>query len=420
MPDKNVKETRTTIDSMLELLRARGRMDINSITAVLNIAPTVVEGWAKVLESGGLARITYDFGRMFVEPFGMLGVGEEVLKAQSLARKTVVEQSVETQNILINRINDAIRSIDQATVEAEREFSKQQPSLRKSLEELNRLKTTVELYKTQMQAVAKGAETDYSTIMKKIEIVSRGLEPFTSNNFETTIKTITKRINEIIESIKNTEMNVDALSKGKDSAIEEIKKGLSAQIKELENTVNGSVSQVNSSYKQYKLQMDEELKNLNTQATLAVYALKQLHELIIDGQRYAKRIDEHKGQLTEKYAKVQSELRAANTLMTRKSDELTATIDNLIKKFGSLGEISTSIELAKSKRAEVEKEIASMMTELKGISGMLSSIGSEKGMSEDQRVNLLRELGQKSTQIMSRIEAMRKSLSGIETGLKGA
>jgi len=419
MPDKSVKETRTTIDSMLELLRSRGRMDINSITAMLNTAPTVVEGWAKVLESGGLAKITYDFGRMYVEPTN-IGVSEEAQKAQSTARRTVVEQSLETQNILINRINDAIRSIDQATIEAEKEFSKQQPGLRRSLDELNRLKTTIELYKTQMQAVAKSAEIDYSTITKKIETVSRGLEPFASNSFETTIQIITKRTNEIIAAIKNSETSFDALEKSKDSAIEEIKRNFSTQIKELESTVNSSINQINSSYAQYKAQLNGELKTMDTQATLAVYALKQLRELVNEEQRYAKRIDDHKRQLTEKYAKVESELRAANTLMARKSDELTATIDNLINKFGPLGEVSTSIELAKSRKLEVEKEIVSMMTELKGVSGVLSSIGSSKGMPEDQRAKLLTELGQKSTQIMSRIEALRKSLSGIETGLKGA
>ena len=420
MPDKSVKETKTTIDSMLELLRSRGKMDINSVSAALNVAPSVIEGWAKIFETGGLARITYDFGRMFIEPIELQGVSQEVLKAQTGAKKTVIEQSVETQNVLISRITDAIKSIDQATLEAEKEFATKEPELRKSLDELNKLKNIVEVYKVQMQEVARGVDTDYNTLIKKIETVNRGLAPFTAAGFETTIHTITRRINEIIDAIKNTEGAISAIQKSKDSTVSDIRKNLAAQVKILEDTTNKSIGKVNESFGQYKAQLDEQIRVLDAQAALGIIALKQLRELNSEEQIYTKRIEDHKRALTEKYEKVQSEIRATNVLMARKSEELTTTVNNLIKKFGPVGQVSNSINIAKAKKSDIEKEISSMLVELKEINDVLASIGSSKAMSDEQRSKLISGLEQKSSQTMVRIEGLRKSLSSINTELKGS
>ena len=42
MEQKSNTEARTTIDTMLELIRSKGRIDLNSIASTLGIAPSVV------------------------------------------------------------------------------------------------------------------------------------------------------------------------------------------------------------------------------------------------------------------------------------------------------------------------------------------------------------------------------------------
>ena len=67
----SAREAKTTIDSMVELLKMKGRMDLNSVAMALGLASSVVEGWAKVLEAGGVVKITYEVGRMYIEPMNL-------------------------------------------------------------------------------------------------------------------------------------------------------------------------------------------------------------------------------------------------------------------------------------------------------------------------------------------------------------
>jgi hypothetical protein len=47
------EQATTTIDSMVELIKAKGKIDVYpSIAVALDISPAVVEDWARVLESG--------------------------------------------------------------------------------------------------------------------------------------------------------------------------------------------------------------------------------------------------------------------------------------------------------------------------------------------------------------------------------
>jgi hypothetical protein len=63
-----IASAKTTIDSLLDLLRTRGRTELNSVAAKLNIDPRIIENWAKVLENGNLIKISYEVGKMYLEP----------------------------------------------------------------------------------------------------------------------------------------------------------------------------------------------------------------------------------------------------------------------------------------------------------------------------------------------------------------
>jgi Mn-dependent DtxR family transcriptional regulator len=57
----------TTIDALPDLLRAKGRMEISEIAATFNVNEKVAADWAKLLEEGGMVKILYEMGKMYVE-----------------------------------------------------------------------------------------------------------------------------------------------------------------------------------------------------------------------------------------------------------------------------------------------------------------------------------------------------------------
>ena len=49
-PAGDREETKTSIDSLLDLLNKYGRRDLTSIAVELGISPTIIESWLKILE----------------------------------------------------------------------------------------------------------------------------------------------------------------------------------------------------------------------------------------------------------------------------------------------------------------------------------------------------------------------------------
>ncbi len=66
--NKNSNETKTSIDKMLTLLQNKGRMDVNTLSLSLDTPASVIDDWAKILESANIVKISYELGKMYVEP----------------------------------------------------------------------------------------------------------------------------------------------------------------------------------------------------------------------------------------------------------------------------------------------------------------------------------------------------------------
>ena len=60
-------EAKTSIDSLIELLSDKGKLDLNTVSITLGVSPTIMEEWAKVLESGKLIKVSYEVGKMYLE-----------------------------------------------------------------------------------------------------------------------------------------------------------------------------------------------------------------------------------------------------------------------------------------------------------------------------------------------------------------
>ena len=60
-------EAKTTIDTLTELLKSKGKMEINKIADSLGIDTSIAENLIKVLEDANLVKVTYEVGKMYVE-----------------------------------------------------------------------------------------------------------------------------------------------------------------------------------------------------------------------------------------------------------------------------------------------------------------------------------------------------------------
>ena len=113
-PTGDRKETKTSIDSLLDLLNKYGRRDLTSIAVELGISPAIVESWVKILESGKLVRITYEMGKMYVSPSGKDGTEEEVT-VKSEVTKSAIENEVELDKLILDKFSEKVQRLSSIT-----------------------------------------------------------------------------------------------------------------------------------------------------------------------------------------------------------------------------------------------------------------------------------------------------------------
>src|SRR5271156_5028815 len=89
-----IEETRTSIDTLLELLKVKGKSELNGIAIALDVDPRIVENWAKVLETGNLIKISYKVGKMYLEPLNMKPDQQQDMQARIDVTKFILEEDI--------------------------------------------------------------------------------------------------------------------------------------------------------------------------------------------------------------------------------------------------------------------------------------------------------------------------------------
>ena len=167
-------ETRTTIDSLIELLKSKGKMELGAISMNLGVDPKIVEGWAKVLEKGSLVKISYEVGKMYVAPATLTPEQETQVKSKLEAKTVSVGADISAQLMNVAKLSEMIENIKASTVNAEKVYAEQMPALHKTVSEINRMYDTIEERDKSIKQISKKAEELYDSINKRItELNSR-------------------------------------------------------------------------------------------------------------------------------------------------------------------------------------------------------------------------------------------------------
>ena len=171
MEQKSNTEARTTIDTMLELIRSKGRIDLNSIASTLGIAPSVVEGWAKVLESGNLIKISYEVGKMFLSPMELSKDELQALESKTEQQKFIMSEELDADLISTEKLEQSLREIESNISGFEQKLQKESPETRKRIEELSKMYAQMRSYQSNIDKIKKGISSDYDDMEKKFNDV---------------------------------------------------------------------------------------------------------------------------------------------------------------------------------------------------------------------------------------------------------
>lgn len=397
---------KTTIDSMLDLLRDRGRIDVNSISTILDISPSVIEDWAKILESGGLVSINYEFGHMFITPSKKTTEQNTAVSEIINVQKTKTIQDIEFETLKVNELKTRIDHLQKGTNELEKQFSKDFPRLHKYLDELETIFRKSSEMSKGLDELKRRADKEYGGVIDKFNLDYKQIK-------ETMDKSVdTEKIRVLIDDAKKFEDEIDRLKISKKTELGSLRKEAEENVKTLKNTINDAEKEIDIGIKATSKQVKEELKNLEEWDSILKRTNKQLPKLINDESIKFNKFIKLKEDITDMYKDIKNKTDHVLDEYNGKLMPIYEDIDEIKQKLSEPGDIGNTIISAKNEIVGVQKDIVNLKKEFMLISKELKGVSKNKKLSTERKLNKISKITEKN-------ENFKKKIIKTDTKMKG-
>jgi chromosome segregation ATPase len=413
-PEEGAAETRTTIDTLMELLRAKGKMDVNDIAGTLGIAPSIVESWAKVLETGGMVRISYEVGRMFVAPITISAEQAKLIESKIEVRRGLEEDKIAAQRSEIEKFAGEINSLSTEVSSLERIYQQRMPAVQQMLSQINALYDGIIEQGRSVERIKKGAEDSYQSVNRNIE------EMFTKINALSTTDISAKRgkgptAKETAgtqDALKNASAAYDAfnsLTSVKDRLFDSLLQNVDAQTGALKKHIADRKKEVDAQMEAGSASMAQMLNRLNAQTRESRDLVEKLRTFKKDIESSKRVINNAKVQFTDRYEKIEETMKSSSDLLAQNSKSMLQKLDDLRSAFGDVVKVDSTLHEARKSISAMNKDIESSRETVIELQKTLQALATAT-VTPEERINTTTEVERKVDKNSEKISKVKKEM----------
>ncbi len=403
MEQKSNTEARTTIDTMLELIRSKGRIDLNSIASSLGIAPSVVEGWAKVLESGNLIKISYEVGKMFLTPMELSKEEMQALETKTQQQKYIMSEELDADLISTEKLEQSLREIESNISGFEQRLQKESPEARKKIEELSKMYAQMRSYQSNIDAIKKGMSSDYDSMEKKFNDLLAKLGKVLEQE-QKAKGGIPGTIQENINNARAALQELETVKKNVAQSIENTRK-------DLENQLKQESARLDSIMKQSHSELEKAYKELEKEAGSYKGDIKEIKELQLMEEQLSKKLNQQHSEFNSNYSKLEQSLKQATANFSPKYEETMDELNKVMEGFGSMGEIIKNMSDLKVEIGDLGPKLNNYRAELQKLRDQVDALNAAKNLSIKEKEQKMSDLKAKGDAIKGEIKTKKSRIS---------
>ncbi len=403
MEQKSNTEARTTIDTMLELIRSKGRIDLNSIASSLGIAPSVVEGWAKVLESGNLIKISYEVGKMFLTPMELSKDELQALESKTQQQKFIMSEEIDADLISTEKLEQSLREIESNISGFEQRLQKESPEARKKIEELSKMYAQMRSYQSNIDAIKKGISSDYDNMEKRFNDLLAKLGKV-SEQEQKAKGGIPGTIQENINNARAALQELETVKKNVAQSIENTRK-------DLENQLKQESARLDSIIKQSHSELENAYKELEKEAGSYKGDIKEIKELQLTEEQLSKKLNQQHSEFNSNYSKLEQSLKQATANFSPKYEEAMNELNKVMEGSGSMGEIIKNMSDLKMEIEDLGPKLNNYRTELQKLKDQVDALNAAKNLSVKEKEQKMSDLKAKGDAIKGEIKTKKSKIS---------
>lgn len=407
-------EQRTTIDSLLELLSEKGRLELNAIALDLKTPPTIVEEWSKILEKGGLVKITYELGRMYVSSSEVAPGEAKSAEARLKIQQEALDSELETNLIKLQDVSTKLDTLKASGSDVNKLYSEKMPEIRSRLNELNNIYAQVQKQQSSVFSMRDGLERDYESLNKKATEMLAKLSTIESGSLAGSMDDAVKRVEQVFEESKKLETLSETMRSNKDKRFDEVRSELDAQVKRIRADMEKQRGDAAAQLGDYTREIRSASELLKERIKEAKAVLAEVDGFRREQEKEKKALNDSLKRFNDAYAKGHQEMADGARMLGQSSSIVLEGITNLKNAFGDSSKFYDVIYEIQSSSAEIEKRIQADREQIRKLKQDLSAINvGEQTLRE--RVKRISDVSKKAGAIEGDIVDME---SGIDTGTR--
>lgn len=405
-------EAKTTIDTLTELLKSKGKMEINKIADNLGIDTTIAENLVKVLEDANLVKVTYEVGKMYVEPLAITKEQEQALAATQAEEKSTLENAISVQKVALDKFESQLSEIELSVKGAQRAFQQKFPDLERQLDGINKIYSALQDEDSKIDSINKKAESVYNDINKKITDLYGKIEGAEATNIEKA-RTEAAKMQDTLKKAGALSGQLDALSKSKDKALAVIRSSIEEQLKALEKELDVAESNINEQLKMHRAELEESANSIKNQAKVINDLVKQVNSFRHEKESAKKALNDARVAFNDEYSKLSARVASTGGVLKQQISDMLVELNSVKGSFGDASKLYDQMQSLKKDIDDVQTTIDQLKGEASKLTGMVQTAASAKA-SADTKDKAIRDANTKIKSLTAAVSDLQDTIDKLK------
>lgn len=412
-----IEETRTSIDTLLELLKARGKSELNGVAIALNVDPRIVENWAKVLEAGNLIKISYEVGKMYLEPVGM-GVEEtKDLKTKTEVNKFILQEDLAIERISLDKFSKSIEALNESINNVDNIYQHKLPDVQKILAEVDKVYSPLEAKKRGIDKLKEEAEKDFQEVNRKADALYAKLNAFSPKQTESKVNERLDQLNRVLASIDEAQEAINETERNEIKFFKNMQNEIDVQVKELKRQLGASKLNTEQALKNNSRQLNELMKGIKDQAHGAQQISHEVDNYRKEFESAKHDLDILKSDFADRYERLREGMEKDFKLVEGQSKKVTDVANEIKKSLGDVSKFDEDIRRWRRNMNDMAREITSTRTEIMKMSNQLNALDGGK-MSLENKAKAMDTISKEGKKTKDRTSKIRKVIKDTADELR--
>ncbi len=413
-------EATTSIDSLLDLLKEKGKVDLNTVSISLGIGPKIIEGWAKVLENGKLIKISYEVGKMYLELLGTGAATDQGKSAEIMteAQKSVLQNEMEVEKITLDRFSTNLDELSSTVAGMENLYKQKLPNIQKLFSELDGLSAPIARKTKELDEVQKSAESYFGQLDKRVDSIFEKVTSMEGRSAGATLRQKEESLRATFAKAEEAKAALVDLEDTKQALYSKISSDIDRQVKEFKAGLKGSVAQVYTELKAdaaESVAVDREIKAELAKMSKTTAEVEKLKK---DTEGARADLIGSRNIFKDKYQKIIDDVSKSSKAVEQKYMAAQSQLAEMKAALGEVAHLHDSIVGARAELSAIQTSIEASKASVQSILETLRTMDTLKNMGQMEKAKVVEELSRKAMGTRAKRDRIKKSLKETSTALK--